>query len=212
MAARFFARVTANRVLAGGAAAAGGAGLAVNQLLGAPSQATVTKDAQAEFEKGWGYKNVVKVPASWSGPKFEIRTSYPGMKNASPAVAGGLPTLPGPDQPRPGLSPIEDAPWLAIDFKNDPMAYCKIIKEYCWEGNANNNFRIRENRIRDWYHAPWMHWNVNGREPLNGLTFEKPTKPLELSSNQKRPLQTWACGFYNWTGMRGDPRALSGRL
>lgn len=55
-------------------------------------------------------------------------------------------------------------------------------------------------QIRDWYHAPWMHASVNGREPLNGLTFERPTPALELAETQNRILQTWACGYYNAAG------------
>lgn len=45
-----------------------------------------------------------------------------------------------------------------------------------------------------------MHYGSNGREPLHGLTFERPTPIGELAKNQKRVLQTWAIGFYNNVG------------
>lgn len=45
-----------------------------------------------------------------------------------------------------------------------------------------------------------MHFSANGREPLRGMTFERPTPALELSKTQLRGLQAWAIGFYNAAG------------
>ncbi|KUJ20860.1 uncharacterized protein LY89DRAFT_640748 [Mollisia scopiformis] len=73
--------------------------------------------------------------------------------------------------------------------------HCAVIKDYCFEGNVNNGFVVQKNPIRDWYHASWMHWSDNGREPVNGLTFERPVPPFELSKTQGRYLQSWACGI-----------------
>ena len=51
-----------------------------------------------------------------------------------------------------------------------------------------------------WFHAPWLHHKDSGREPLRGLTYERPTPPQELASSQTSWLQTWAIGFYNAPG------------
>ena len=45
-----------------------------------------------------------------------------------------------------------------------------------------------------------MHYGPNGREPINGLTYERATPPYEFSKSQKRYLQNWACGYYNLAG------------
>lgn len=45
-----------------------------------------------------------------------------------------------------------------------------------------------------------MHATDNGREPLRGLTFERPTPVVELARGQGRILQTWACGFDDSAG------------
>ncbi|KAF2757845.1 hypothetical protein EJ05DRAFT_368530 [Pseudovirgaria hyperparasitica] len=131
---------------------------------------------------------------------FQVRVDYPksAVDAATAATSTSQPViLPGPDTP-----PIVglDAPWLNYNFETDPEMYCSVIKEYCWAGNVNNDFVVRKNPVRQWYHAPWMHWSANGREPIHGLTFERPTPKLELSRTQDRVLQTWACGFYNAAG------------
>ncbi|KAK3380697.1 hypothetical protein B0T24DRAFT_571599 [Lasiosphaeria ovina] len=176
MAANFFSRTVTKRIIAGGAAV-GGTGVAVSQLSG-PSLAHTAEEAKAQFETSWGYLNVVKLPDNWTGKVFRIKNDYPKL---------------------PGTFDIE-APWLDIDYKEDPLEYCARVKLYCWEGNVNNEFDVHKNPIRPWYHAPWMHWNDNGREPVHGLTFERPTKAGELSDKQKTVVQAWAVGFYNWIG------------
>lgn len=45
-----------------------------------------------------------------------------------------------------------------------------------------------------------MHWGDHGREPINGLTYERSPPPFESSRTQARFLQTWACGYYNAAG------------
>lgn len=57
-------------------------------------------------------------------------------------------------------------------------------------------------QVRKWFHAPWLHSSLNGREPLRGLTFERPAPPLELASTQTEALQNVAIGFYNEIGKR----------
>jgi hypothetical protein len=45
-----------------------------------------------------------------------------------------------------------------------------------------------------------MHYSDNGREPLNGLTFERPVPTFEFARTQGIYLQNWACGYYNSPG------------
>ena len=174
--------------------------------MGSQYTSASSDDASIQFDTSYGFiykgQQIVKPPEGWTGPLFKIRNDYPKdlPNHGSHADAKGLPTVPGPDMPLPSTDPTNEAPWLNVDFTKDPALYCLLIKAYCWEGNVDNNFVLQDNKIRPWYHAPWMHWNQNGREPLNGLTFERSTPALEFSRTQNRNLQTWACGFYNGVG------------
>ncbi|KAG8693644.1 hypothetical protein FRC08_008989 [Ceratobasidium sp. 394] len=61
------------------------------------------------------------------------------------------------------------------------------------------DFEAHKCTTRDWYHAPWLHYGPTGREPLRGLTSERPVPPYELGRSQKNFVQFWACGYYNAT-------------
>lgn len=54
-----------------------------------------------------------------------------------------MPLIPSPDG---DLS--QEAPWLKVDFRKDPLRYIALIKEYCWEGNVNNGFVVQDNTVR----------------------------------------------------------------
>ncbi|KAG9000803.1 hypothetical protein FRB90_011740 [Tulasnella sp. 427] len=132
------------------------------------------------------------VPAGWTG--WKIRNDYPQpapLKAAS--TPGDALALPLPDVK-------VESPWLRHDFRKDPLGYAKVVKEYCWEGNRETDFVVQENLTRPWFHAPWMHASNSGREPLKGLTYERPIPRLELAKSQKSGLQVWAIGFYNAPG------------
>jgi hypothetical protein len=77
-------------------------------------------------------------PAGWAGPKFELSRNYPPM--------------PPPADP--------SAPWLAVDFRTPGQEadYMKKVLAYCLEGNVAVDFRVQDNGVRTWYHAPWMHF------------------------------------------------------
>jgi hypothetical protein len=74
------------------------------------------------------------------------------------------------------------------------------------EGNREVDWAIQNNRVRAWYHTPWMHYGPNGREFMRGLTRERTTpKPAEPGKGELGPLQTtcfqnWAVGFLNAPG------------
>ncbi|KAJ8091840.1 hypothetical protein PM082_021076 [Marasmius tenuissimus] len=133
---------------------------------------------------------------------WAIRNDYPHPKD-HPHPARVLPEVEGddfsglPQLPDPGRLPFDPKPWLHVDFKKRPELYCELIRSYFYEGNVENKFVLEKNKVRDWYHAPWMHYGPNGREPINGLTFERATPANELAKNQNRTLQSWACGFFN---------------
>ncbi|KZT29614.1 hypothetical protein NEOLEDRAFT_1127329 [Neolentinus lepideus HHB14362 ss-1] len=125
--------------------------------------------AKAEFETSSKFP----IPQDYRGLAWQIRNDYPATASKG------------------------DAPWADIDFKKHPERFCDVIKRYCMEGNKEVDFNVQNNKKRNWYHAAWLHYAENGREPLHGLTFERPVSTGELSANQKRPLQAWTCGYYN---------------
>lgn len=203
MAFRIFARAAATqrgRLLAAGSTL-GAVGLAGSQYGGKGNDDLSMTPAEVQFQTSFGFsphsEELIKPPPDWKGPVFRVRNDYPVPPPGPGPAAKELPPMMGPDRPLPGFDLY---PWLDVDFKKDPKLYCSLIKEYCFEGNVINNFVLQDNKVRNWYHAPWMHWNKNGREPLNGLTFERPTPAFELANTQNRQLQTWACGFYNEMG------------
>ena len=152
-----------------------------------------------EFNKSYRYP----APVGWKGDVFKIRNDYPRLvKPTEPNTAGVrvLPATGNRGKPPVVTDPTRDAPWLQVDFKTSPEEYCRVIKEYCWVGNVENGFNVHKNKTRDWYHAPWMHDSPSGREPLHGLTFERPTPAFELSKTQEKQQQVWAIGFYNAAG------------
>ncbi|KAF4472846.1 hypothetical protein FALBO_252 [Fusarium albosuccineum] len=151
MASRFFIRLTRRPALAGGGvvAATGFGGTLLMSWREKPINAT---EAQIQFDTSYGYiqngQQLIKPPEGWTGRLFRIRNDYPTLadiRSKGVAVAADLPTLPGPDTPI-YRDPKDDAPWLKIDFKKNPEEYCKVIKEYYWEGNVNNDFVLQENR------------------------------------------------------------------
>ena len=56
-----------------------------------------------------------------------------------------------------------------------------------------------EQRVRKWFHAPWMTFNPNGREPIRGLTNEREPQ-ARARAQQETPARNWAVGIYNPPG------------
>ncbi|KAG9081994.1 hypothetical protein FRC07_014356, partial [Ceratobasidium sp. 392] len=134
----------------------------------------------APAERQFRTSSLFPVPASADLKRWEIRNDYP----LKPATNAGGST---------------SALWLQIDFEKDPEGYAKAVRSYCLEGMVQSDFDASKCKTREWYHAPWLHRGASGREPLRGLTSERPIPPYELARTQSRYLQIWACGFYNAT-------------
>ena len=121
-------------------------------------------------------------PPDWNGPTFKPKLDFP---TATP--------------------PVEEYPWDKIDFENDPEKYLRAVVEYCFDGNLENDFVLQKNPKRKWFHAPWMSQSGQsppwrGREPIHGLTFERPARPGYLAETQQHVAQVWAVGMHNETG------------
>ncbi len=116
-------------------------------------------------------------PTGWSGPVFELRQDYPQ-------------TLPS----------AGSQPWLQFSFRTQPNEYLRAVLNYALEGNKEVDFVVRNNTVRGWYHAPWMHPGAAGREFIRGLTRERSSRPRELHPDQASTWENWAVSVYNPRG------------
>ena len=90
--------------------------------------------------------------------------------------------------------------WEKIDFKTKPNDYAMAVLRYCLEGNVETNFQWQQNKVRKWFHAPWLHEGTGGREWMHGMTRERGTKKFEIHAKQDVELENWAVGVYNEPG------------
>ena len=144
MASRLFTKISNRQLAVGGSVIGLGCITINNSLRQTPREldSGVYSPADVEFRTSSKYP----VPADYKGEKFQIKNNYPhshsdngaGSHTESPAR---WPTLPAPGEQVPLSSSV---PWLGKDFTDPKQAYeyCSLVKEYCWEGNVNNGFRI----------------------------------------------------------------------
>lgn len=123
-------------------------------------------------------------PAWWpkSQPTFALSADYPKTAPASEAY-----------------------PWKSIDFRKAGFDYLRAVLAYVYEGNIPSSgpatWDVQNNKVRKWYHAPWMEVGKNGREFIHGLTRERTSLVGELWNSPPNPeAQNWAVGFYNPPG------------
>jgi hypothetical protein len=96
--------------------------------------------------------------------------------------------------------------WENFDFKTQSREYMTEILKYAFEGNLEIDWRVRENAVRKWVHAPWMHAGKYGREFVHGLTRERKTCRTELLGSREEcapdapQYQSWAIAVYNSRG------------
>lgn len=94
--------------------------------------------------------------------------------------------------------------FLGTDYRQDWYGYMIQARDYCLEGNEENDWVVQKNIKRKWYHMPWQHWGLNGREGLHGLTKEAQVMPQQLSVSQTIANgQTYAVGIFNEFGGYG---------
>jgi hypothetical protein len=119
---------------------------------------------------------IEKPHAGWRGPVFTPRFDFP--------VA----------------AKVEARPWRDISFRKDPERYLQTLLVYALEGQDREHWRLRANKVRRWYHVPWLGPGANGREFIHGLTRARDFAPGELGPAQSECRQNWALAFYNDVG------------
>lgn len=134
----------------------------------------------AQMIAGWAaagdLDKIEAAPAGWTGKVFEPSFGFPASV------------------------PAETHPWEAIDFRSDPEGYMGAVLAYVLEGQDTATWRVQDNPIRPWFHAPWMGPGGSGREFISGMTRERNSRPGELGPGQTKCRQNWAVSFYNPAG------------
>lgn len=101
----------------------------------------------------------------------------------------------------PARLPLGDThPWEGISYRRDPQRYLAAVLAYALEGQDRQDWQLERNRVRHWYHVPWMGPGPTGREFIHGLTRERDFAIGELGVTQTKCRQNWAVAFYNPTG------------
>ena len=132
------------------------------------------------------------VPPNHSGRRFVLSQSFPTSV---------------PETSKTG-------PWLKIDFKTDAGAvdYMMALRAYAYDGMIAADWRAEDNKVRRWYHVPWMTAGARPREFLRGMTEERPIAGPELGIKKGRLVQNWAVGYYNDAGALSLGAVWSGLL
>gem|GEM_PF-1124139 len=94
--------------------------------------------------------------------------------------------------------------WENLDFKTQSKQYMTEALKYAFEGNLEVDWRVEDNVVRRWVHAPWMH--AGGREFMRGLTKERHVCREELLGIDEEcapdapKYRSWAIAVYNSRG------------
>lgn len=130
--------------------------------------------------------NLAYVPPAteYDGPLFRLSQEYP--------------------RERPEVEP-EVRAILSIPFDRNEQGenwkrYLLAVRDYCFAGNLEVDWRGQDNQVRTWYHVPWQHVGEKGREGINGLTREATAQVGQLAATQMRRHQTHAVAMYNPLG------------
>jgi hypothetical protein len=115
-------------------------------------------------------------PAAWRGTVFKGRFDFPA-------------------------SPRSDAlPWQTVSFRKEPKRYLELLLAYALAGQDREHWHLQANKVRRWYHVPWLGPGATGREFIHGLTRGRDLAPGDLGPGQTACRQTWALAFYNDAG------------
>jgi hypothetical protein len=103
----------------------------------------------------------------------------------------------------PSSAPTGDAPWLNIDFTNGVQGandYLYALRDYSFDGMIDADFRPENSKGRPWFHMPLMNYGAGRREPVHGVTSERPITGPELGVKPGVTIHNYAVGFYNAAG------------
>jgi len=113
------------------------------------------------------------------GPRFELSQDYPEV------------------------SPAQDLhPWIKFNPRDPTQVdeYMFAIRDYIYEGMLESNWQGDKNKVRKWYHVPWMTAGNHPREFIHGMTQERFLTGPELGIKMGTTVQNWAVGYYNDVG------------
>ncbi len=89
------------------------------------------------------------------------------------------------------------------DFTKEPLEYLKAVQAYSFEGNLPD-WNPHTNKVRPWYHIPWLHPNSTtgyppngGTEGFHGLIKEAPVSAYQLAGTQIGSYQVYAVTLVN---------------
>jgi len=122
--------------------------------------------------------------ADYAGAYFRLSQDYPTTEPPIDSAVQKILDIPFDQNQR-------DANW---------ERYLVAVRDYCFEGNLEVEWRGHENPVRKWYHVPWQHYGEKGREGIHGLTRETTAVPKQLAATQLCRFQTHAVALYNDRG------------
>jgi hypothetical protein len=96
-----------------------------------------------------------------------------------------------PEAPKGGF------PWEKADLKKGSAGYMRLILDYFWEGMDSAKFVAQNNKVRPWYHAPWLDAGYAGREFAHGLVMDRTSLPGDLFTKQKKNRRNYSITYYN---------------
>ena len=145
------------------------------------------------------------VSAAESREAAQKRDPQPLFPNANPQFIPPSSIYSGPlfvlSQNYPVKLPSARPAFLSNNFKADWKGYMMKVRDYCFDGNIEVDFRVEKNKARAWYHMPWQDYGPMGREGIHGLTKEAQVQKQQLASTQTYVNgQTYAVGFFNDLG------------
>ncbi len=111
----------------------------------------------------------------------------------------------------PDTAPADDYPWLKIGF-DQVDDYLYALETYAFDGMIDADFRPEANKVRPWFHMPMMNNGPGAREPVRGLTEERPISGPELGVKKGTTIHNYAVGFYNAAGATAIARTWKGAV
>ena len=112
----------------------------------------------------------------WGGAPFQLSQDYPTTMPAAPS--GGY-------------------PWDKSDFRTKPAEFLTTVLDYCWDGMDAAKWVAQNNKVRGWYHAPWLDAGYGGREFIRGLVMDRTSDAKRLSVDQKDSFRSYSISYFN---------------